>query len=535
MDSECLPFRDVPGTSRLFLDFLSGNPRVHTFYPTSARSLDELAVHAGSVDIPRERRQRVADLLARQNRNWNAGAKTLENIERLRKGAVAVVTGQQVGLFLGPLYTLFKAVAIIRLARELSSRGVEAVPVFWLASEDHDLAEINHVFIPEPNGELARLETSSRGREGASVGTIALGNDIGGLVDRLVELAGESEVLDFLRETYSSGQTFSGAFAELMVKLFSRFGLIFLEPSDSELHSIGTPLLLSAAEKSEALRNALIARSRELESNGYHAQVKVTNSSTLLFFLKDGERVPVHRKNGSFSVDGQQWTPSELADRISASPELFSANVLLRPVLQDFLLPTAAYIAGPAETAYFAQAQVAYDQLLGKTTAIWPRFSATLIEPKLATWMRKYGLRLRDLLQPKEAFRAALARRTIPSDLKDDFDRSRQQLERLVAPLLHSLKKLDPSIATAGEMSARKMRYQLEHLESRAARAHLRREQVLERHASTLSSMLFPEKELQERRIGAIYFLAKLGTEIIDRLLEEYKPECRDHQIISLN
>jgi bacillithiol biosynthesis cysteine-adding enzyme BshC len=293
--------------------------------------------------------------------------------------------------------------------------------------------------------------------------------------------------------------------------------------------------LRSAAENSDALTQALISRSKELESQGYHAQVRVTNSSTLLFFLKDGARVPVHRKNGSFSVDGEQWTASEFSSRVSANPELFSGNVLLRPVLQDFLLPTAAYVAGPAETAYFAQAQVVYEQLLGRTTAIWPRFSATLIEPRLASWMRKYGLRFRDLLRPKEEFRAALARRTIPSELKEDFDRSREQLERLLAPLLRSVKKLDPTIAAAGEVSARKMRYQLEHLESRAARAHLRREQVLELHAKMLSSSLFPERELQERRIGSVYFLEKFGTELVDRLLEEYKPECRDHQVISLN
>jgi bacillithiol biosynthesis cysteine-adding enzyme BshC len=487
------------------------------------------------VDLPRERRQEVADLLARQNRAWNAGAETLENIEKLRKGAVAVVSGQQVGLFLGPLYTLLKAVTAIRLARELSLRGVEAVPVFWLASEDHDLAEINHIFIPEANGDLCRLETSSRGKEDAAVGTVALDKDVLGLIGRLSNIAGDSQALDLVRAAYSPNQTFSSAFADLMTKLFSAHGLILLEPLDSAFHKTSSPLLRSAAENSDALTQALISRSKELESQGYHAQVRVTNSSTLLFFLKDGARVPVHRKNGSFSVDGEQWTASEFSSRVSANPELFSGNVLLRPVLQDFLLPTAAYVAGPAETAYFAQAQVVYEQLLGRTTAIWPRFSATLIEPRLASWMRKYGLRFRDLLQPKEEFRAALARRTIPSELKEDFDRSREQLERLLAPLLRSVKKLDPTIAAAGEVSARKMRYQLEHLESRAARAHLRREQVLELHAKMLSSSLFPERELQERRIGSVYFLEKFGTELVDRLLEEYKPECRDHQVISLN
>ncbi|PYY15354.1 MAG: bacillithiol biosynthesis cysteine-adding enzyme BshC, partial [Acidobacteria bacterium] len=155
----------------------------------------------------------------------------------------------------------------------------------------------------------------------------------------------------------------------------------------------------------------------------------------------EGKRLPIHRKNGAFSANGQQWAPDELQRQIDSNPKLFTANVLLRPVLQDYLLPTATYIAGPAETAYFAQVQVVYERLLGRTTPIWPRFSTTLIEARLKSWMRKYGLRLRDVLQPREEFIAALARRTIPSDIKDDFDRSREQLERLLAPLLHALKQ----------------------------------------------------------------------------------------------
>jgi len=534
LDQECLPFRDVPGISGLYLDFLDGNPQVRSFYPTSTRSLDELAHQARSVSIPVERRQCVADVLLKQNRTWNAGPEVLSNIENLRKGACAVVSGQQVGLFLGPAYTLYKAVTIIRLARELTARGVEAVPIFWLASEDHDLAEVNHVFVPDSRGELQRLATTSQGCPGCPVGTVRLGNDVVRLVDQLQGLVGESETLNFVRSSYAPGTTFATSFAELMTRLFSRYGLILLEPSDDDLHQLAAPLLRSAAEHSEELTRALLSRSKELESADYHAQVKVTQSSTLLFFLKEGKRLPIHRKNGAFSANGQQWAPDELQRQIDSNPKLFTANVLLRPVLQDYLLPTATYIAGPAETAYFAQVQVVYERLLGRTTPIWPRFSTTLIEARLKSWMRKYGLRLRDVLQPREEFIAALARRTIPSDIKDDFDRSREQLERLLAPLLHALKKLDPTVESAAEVAARKMRHQLERLESRAARAHLRREQVLDRHASMLSSLLFPEKELQERRLAGIYFLAKYGVELIDRLLEDYRPECHDHQVIAL-
>jgi bacillithiol biosynthesis cysteine-adding enzyme BshC len=535
LDSECLRFADIPGTSHLFLDFLSHAPEAQNFYPTSTASLDELARQAARIQLPPERRERVATVLARQNRSWNAGPETLASIEKLRAGACAVVSGQQLGLFLGPAFTVYKAVTAIRLARELNARGVEAVPVFWLASEDHDLAEVNHVFVPDSNYELRRLETSSRGKEAAPVGTVVLDSDLTSLTAQLQELIGDSETLNLIRESYCPGQTFSGAFAELMTRLFSRHGLILLESSDPELHQIAAPLFQSAAEKAEALNSALLERNRELESAGYHAQVNVTGSSTLLFFIKDGSRIPILRKNGNFTVNGEHWTAQELAARVSSNPELFSAKVLLRPVFQDYLLPTVTYIAGPAETAYFAQVQVVYDQLLERTTPVWPRFSATLIEARLGSWMRKLGLQLRDVLQPRESFVAALARRIIPADIKEDFDRTREHLDRLLGSLIQSLKQLDPTIAEAGESAANKMRYQLEHLESRAAKAHLQRTEVVERKANLMTTMLFPEKELQERRIGGIYFLGKYAPDLIDRLLEQYRPECRDHQIIYLD
>jgi bacillithiol synthase len=534
LDTQCLSFRDVPGASRLFLDFLAGNPQLQPFYPHLKLSIDELVGQARNIKMPADRRQHVADLLSRQNRGWNAASQSLENIQKLRAGACAVVSGQQVGLFLGPAYTLYKAVTAICLAREFNSRGVDAVPIFWLASEDHDLAEVNHALVPDGQGGLKRLETSSAGGTSAPVGTVKLGDDLSVLVEELGKLIGDSEALDFVRQSYRPGQTLAGAFAELLVKVFSPHGLIVLEPADPEIHRIAAPLFQSAAKNSDLLTQDLLHRNKELEAAGYHAQVKVTSSSTPLFFLKDGARVPLHKKNGDFAFNGQHWSTEQLEAQIEQTPELFTANVLLRPVLQDYLLPTAVYIGGPAEIAYFAQVQVVYERLSERVTPVCPRFSTTLLEGRLASWMRKYGLRLQDVLHPKDEFLSLLSRRTIPPDIKDDFQHSREQLESLLSTLLQSLNKLDPTVGAAGDVAASKMRYQLEHLEARAARTHLQREQVLERHATLLSSMLFPERELQEREIAGIYFVGKYGTGLIEKLLEAYRPECHDHQVIEL-
>lgn len=533
LDTDCLPFREIPGTTRLFLDFLQRKPEIQRFYPALPASFDELANHAQpnvrSGAIPQ-----VAELLKLQNQNWNSTDETRANIERLASGACAVVTGQQVGLFLGPAYTLYKAITAIRLARDLCSRGVDAVPIFWMASEDHDLAEVNHVVLPDKDGGLQRLQTKSSSAGQLPVGEIRLSADVTQLLDQLAAHVDDSEIIRILRDAYVPGASFLTAFAQTMSRLFGKHGLILLDPSDAALHRIAQPIYESAALQTEALTTALLSRNKELEAVGYHVQVKVTSSSTQLFFRNGNARQAVQRKNGHFAANGKQWSAEQLRQEITDVPELFSPNALLRPVVQDFLLPTAAYIAGPAEVAYFAQSEVLYKNLLGRSTPIWPRFSATLLEARLDHWMRKYGLGLRDVLLPKEDFTAALARRTVPADLKEDFDRSREQLDRLLRPLQRSLGQLDPTIAAAAEVAARKMRYQLERLESRAARAHLRREETLERQAALISSSLFPNRELQERQIAGVYFLAKHGMELIDRLIAQIRPDCSDHQVVHL-
>lgn len=533
MDTDCLPFREIPGTTRLFLDFLQRKSEIQPFYPASPTSVDELANHAQSTvtsgTIPQ-----VAEVLKLQNQNWNCTDEIRTNIERLARGACAIVTGQQVGLFLGPAYTLYKAVTAIRLARDSCNRGVDAVPIFWMASEDHDLAEVNHLMLPDKDGGLQRLQTNSSSAGQSPVGEIHLSADVTQLLDQLAAQVDDSEIIRILRSAYVPGASFSMAFAQTMSRLFGKHGLILLDPSDPALHRIAQPIYESAALRTEALTSALLARNKELDAAGYHVQVKVTNSSTQLFFRNGNARQAVQRKNGHFAANGKQWTPEQLRQQITDTPELFSPNALLRPVVQDFLLPTAAYVAGPSEIAYFAQSEVLYKNLLGRSTPIWPRFSATLLEARLDHWMRKYGLGLRDVLLPKEEFTTALAQRTIPSDLKEDFDRSREQLERLLRPLQRSLGQLDPTIAAAAEIAARKMRYQLERLESRAARAHLRREDALEHQTGLISSSLFPNRELQERQIAGVYFLAKHGTELVDRLISEMRPECSEHQILHL-
>ena len=537
--SQCLPFSQIPHTTKLFTDFLAYSPKVQPFYPRSPHFTEWLKDESRGLKYDPGRRKRVATLLELQNKAWGASSRTQENIDRLRAGASAVVTGQQVGLFGGPLFSIFKALTAVKLANEAKAAGADCVPVFWLATSDHDLAEINHVSIPRADGSLRKLEATTHGLRDAPVGTVTFGGEIETLINAAVELLGDSEVAGVLREAYRPGKTFGSAFARLFTRLFADWGVILLDGSDPELHAIAEPIYAAAIERSADLDDAVLARGQALDAVGYHQQVKVTASSTLLFALVDGARVPVHRRgNVSSSMDfvlgPENISQPELLRRIAATPHLFSPNVLLRPVVQDYLLPTLAYTGGASEVAYFAQADVVYRALLGRTTPIVPRFSASLVETKPQALLERYGLTLRDLFHGPEALREKLASRALPQDVQAAFNNADVAVEKSLAAIRDSLARLDQTLVDSATHASSKIHHQLNQLRARAARAELRQSEVLGRHAELLSNALYPGKTLQEREIAGIHFVARHGTDLLRNLYDAIHPDCLDHQVISL-
>ena len=540
MKSQCLPFRQVPHTTPLFTDFLSWSPSIRPFYSRSPHIAEWMKDETSAIRYDSARRERVAGILERQNKAWGASPKTLENIARLRNGASAVVTGQQVGLFGGPLFSFFKALTTVKLANEATSAGCDSVPVFWLATTDHDLAEISHVSVLGPDGSLQKLTAPTQGTHDAPVGAVTFGSEIEPIVEAAAASLGDSEVTSFLRKSYRSGENFGSAFARLFSRLFADWGVVLLDASDPELQQIARPIYQEAIERATELDDALLARGKELEAAGYHQQVKVTPSSTLLFMLREGARTPIHRHpsgTGSetgFVVGEETFSQSDMLRRIAEEPQLFSANVLLRPVVQDYLLPTLVYVGGAAEVAYFGQGAVVYKALIGRATPIFPRFSATIVEAKSQTLLERYGLTVPDLFHGPEALRESLAKHTLPPDLQSAFDQADLSVKKSLAAIQQSLERLDKTLVEAAANAGSKMQHQLEQLRSRAARAELRQSEVLSRHADVLGNSLYPNKVLQEREIGGIYFAARHGAQLLRDLYETIHTDCLDHQIISL-
>jgi bacillithiol synthase len=544
MKSQCLPFQQIPHTTRLFLDYLSYAPAVRSFYPRSPIFSEWVKDESQRVVYDAARRGKVSETLERQNRAWGASPKTLANIERFKRGALAAVTGQQVGLFGGPLFSIFKALTAVKLAEQATAAGVDSVPVFWLATEDHDLAEVNHVALLSEHGLPERLTVESpafdrNAVDDAPVGTVKFGPEIEPVVERAAALLGDSEVATWLREAYRPGESLGSAFALLFARLFADWGVILLNPADKDFHDLAKPLFRSAIERASELDEALLARGKALEAAGYHQQVKVTSATTLLFEVKNGARTVVRRRNngangGEFAVGEERSSPEELVERIEEAPETFSPNALFRPVVQDYLLPTLVYTGGAAEVAYFAQAAVVYEKLLGRVTPILPRFSATLLDAKAERILTRYQVGLPEVFHGSEKVREVIAARSLPPDLQTRFSEAYASVEQSMTALRESIGKLDSTLIDTAESTRTSMSHQIDRLRARVARAEQQRNEVITRHADALSHALFPNRVLQEREVAGVSFVARYGPELLANLYQHVHPDCHDHQVIGV-
>jgi bacillithiol synthase len=530
VEAECLPFSSIPHSSRLFLDYLHHFDRVQRFYARAPLSSGWWEEEKRLVEYPAERRQRVAAILERQNREFGAGEKTLANIERLRSGAPVVVTGQQVGVFGGPLFCLLKAVAASVYAEKTG-----AVPVFWLATEDHDFEEINAIHLPATD-HLQKFTVNVAHAEGAPVGKISFGDEITAAVQQVQALFGPSDVAEALAASYRPGETFGTAFAKFYARVLSELGIIFLNPLDRELHQVAAPVFTKALEKADTINHALLDRNRELEAAGYHAQVKVTPSHTLLFYFEEGARTPVRMdsEGQSFVVGQRKLSRQEILEEARRCPECFSANVLLRPIVEDYLLPTFFYLGGPAEIAYFAQIETVYRALANRVTPVLPRFFATVLEPRQSKLLARYSLALEEIFVGPEKLREVVAARALPSSITESFDAAAEHLETALRLLQEPLENLDKTLGDAAGNAGSKMRHQLQALREKAARAEARKNSELQKHADELSTLLYPNKELQERGIGAVYFLLKYGLGVVAQLRDVLKQGCAEHQVVPL-
>ncbi len=475
---------------------------------------------ARKLDYPGERRAEVTSILRKQNIALGAGAETLSNLDRLEKGAAAVVSGQQVGLFSGPAYSIYKGLMAVQIAGELTRGGISAVPVFWMATEDHDLDEVRHATWFD-QGRLVRFELQAVAETGRPVGRIPLGAQIEPLVQEAAELLanqGSDLLAQYLIESYGPEETYGSAFGKLFARLFAQQGLILMDPLDIGLHKVAAPLYQHALADRDVLNEKLLQRGKDLDRAGFAAQVKVTARSTLLFRMHEGERQVVTASAGKFQAGEKTWARDELVHMTHSEPENLSPNALFRPVVQDYLLPTAACIAGPAEISYFAQSEVVYRHLLGRMPVMLPRAGFTLVDAKASKLLRRYGLAIEEVWAGSQGLRHKMERQSVPGSLSKDFDRDQKQIARMLAQLGKKIEKLDPTLKGTVERSRKSIEFHIEKLRRKAGRAEDQKAGLISGHERYLESLLYPHKAPQERELCLLPFLARWGASGLSEL-----------------
>ncbi|HEX5875726.1 MAG TPA: bacillithiol biosynthesis cysteine-adding enzyme BshC [Pyrinomonadaceae bacterium] len=542
---ETLPFDLIPQQSSLFLDYLKDPVALRKFYPSAVRYHHELAQRVPEVLAAYQvDRNKVCDALEAMNRHWGAGEATLDNVRLLRESdCIAVVSGQQAGLFTGPLYTIYKALSAVKLAGCLRQRNTKAVPVFWIASEDHDFAEVAKAELIGRDCQLKSVDVSTGlHRDGQPVGHVKLDQSIDEVVNQLFELLPNSEFADdvkaLVRKAWQPGRGYAESFATMMTQLLGEYGLIFLDPLDPELKRLAAPLYSEAARRAPEIATAIEQRSAELERDGYHAQVLASaNSFPLFLHDEEGGRHAVARvENGKYRAKdlSGEYTAEELATMAQETPERFSPNVTLRAVVQDYLLPTIAYYGGAAEIAYFAQTAEVYRMLERPATPILPRSSLTMIERHTGRVLERYDLMLADFFEGLDPVIKRVVEEHLGADTAKLFSHSEDNINHELDRLRQELETIDPTLASALDTGRKKINYQLEGLRTRFVRAQMNRDEAALRQLQRAFDQLYPHKDLQERHINVTSLLARHGTYVIEWIYNAINLGSNEHQIVKL-
>ncbi|MEP6923326.1 MAG: bacillithiol biosynthesis cysteine-adding enzyme BshC [Pyrinomonadaceae bacterium] len=542
---DTLSFECIPHQSKLFLDYVKDPLALKKFYPSALKSHTEIPSRIPEVLANyKVDRDKLADALLAMNKSWAGSAKTLENVEKLRANdAVAVVTGQQAGIFTGPLYTIYKAISTIKVTACLRGRGINAVPVFWIATEDHDFAEVAGTFFHNRNRRLTEIKIAAESQtEGLPVGKITLDNSISDAVEQLfaelpkTEFSGELQKV--VQDAYQPGRTLGDAFARMMARLFGEFGLVLFDPLDESLKQLAAPIYVQAVENAAEITEALIKRSRELEAAGYHAQVLVEENSFPLFWIdREGKRHALKRTaDGKLHAKGAErdFEIAELKEIARTQPSRLSPNVTLRNVVQDYLLPTAVYFGGGAEIAYSAQNSEVYRILERPVTPMLPRASVTIIEPKVSRTLDKYNLSMSDFFCRPEGLFPKIVEEFLNSETPRVFAEVEEIINTQLNRLDRNLTQIEPTLAKSLARRRPKILYHLAALRIKFYNAEIKKNETVKLQLETACAAIFPHKGLQERTLNVTSLFVRHGDHLINWIWQAVDVDSSEHQIIYL-
>ena len=534
--------RNLPRLPRLVHDYFYDYGKVDEFYNGDFR---DFAVFERQTERTIARplpRKSLAEVLTEQNQSYGCGSRTLDNIQKIaRDRTCAIVTGQQVGLFSGPLYTIYKALTAIKLAEDLNQRGLGCfVPVFWLASDDHDLAEIDHIVLLDKDHRLENVRCPMpSGEAKIPASNVILPPDISDCLRRLEDFTRDSEfkagIIEQLADAYRPGRSLVEAFARWMTRLFASSGLIFIDAGHPSFRALGKEVFYrEIAEESPSTRAAL-ATSEKLRRAGYDEQIHLHERILNVFYAEQGRRtIQLNATGFEIKDPPQAFLKEELLALATEKPFLFSPNVLLRPLYQDALLPTVAYIGGPGEIAYFAQLKGVYERFRLPMPVIYPRKSVTIVEKKMDRILKKYGLTIPDIWSKADHIIPEAAKAAIPESMEMGLRLARSHLDQDFESLAGEIAAFEPTLKNSAGLAQGRMRQQWNFLEKKILQAAKKRNEIAVQQLRQAIDNLYPNGNLQERVFNIVPNLIKYGPAFMDKLDQAVEIDEYDHQIMTM-
>ena len=538
-------FSDIPKNQNLFLDYMYEFENVQEYYKHNFRDKENYTSLFKSISESRKDKQiDISSILKNQYSSLQkVSDKTHGNIESINNSkTIAIVTGQQLGILGGPLYTIYKIITAIRLANQFTERydDFKFVPVFWLEGDDHDFNEVRSVNLFDNENQVLNIaykEEINDDDAKQSIGNInfdeALNDFLNKYESSLRDTDFKNELVVKLKECYQVGKSFKQSFKELLFWLFDEYGLILFDPQDPEVKSLLKPIFKKEINDFNIHTQKLIQVSAKLEED-YHAQVKVKPVN--LFYHTDDGRYSIEPVEEIFKLrrKRKQFTKDEILAEIENSPQLFSPNVLLRPICQDYLLPTGFYIAGPSEIAYFAQITPLYDFYKIVTPIIYPRSSVTLLEKNIAAALDKYDLTMTDIFLGLDELKEKVIAGLSENNIEKTFEESLHEIDLTFDKLKENLFAIDKTLVDASLRYRERVVSSINELKSKAVKAQETKHETTVRQLTRMSNLLYPFGNLQEREINFTYFYNKYGKSLINKIYEDISVNEFEHQVITI-
>lgn len=534
MDVKKSDFSKLP-FSKLFQDYCSGNGSIHSYFETNPIQWSSLVSSFKSLQFTGDRKI-SANLLEKLNAQFLESEATQKQIEKLKKpNSRVIVTGQQVTLYGGPLYTVYKTITAILYARRLEKEsGYPVVPIFWLADEDHDIEEVATIRFPD-SATLNTISYSHKAYDNAPpASSIPLGDELENIQDLLKNALDETdftdELLHRIEECYRSDRTFGEAFGELLMNYFSKHGLLLAGSFDPDIKSYTKHLIAKAVKSHAELSDALDDATYSLKQDGYHDQVQV-QPSNLFYLNKEGHRIKIQFFDGKWSIYEKKWSTEMLLQEIDEQPENFSPNVFLRPILQDYLLPVAGYVGGPGEIAYYAQMRKFYEIFGLKMPVIIPRFSITIFESAIDRILKELPFEWPHYLNRIEDLEKEFVDKSESADIEKIFGIWKSHIDELSHAKRREIGKIDPTLkASVGKAKAIYLS-ELDKLKGKVYRSIKDQEKIQIDRIKRIKNNLFPNGNLQEREIAFIFYLNKYGPDFYDRIIDEIHEDEPFHHL----